>query len=118
MRAELSTDPRDMGKLLAQTVHGRRTSCALPSSKGTPCAYPPPSRRQGRRRAEKHGAAAAGSRRRGPEEEKRTLTARLETYRDLDRYVQHVSRFSLYTRTRMDYERSVMKLTPEQQRGA
>ena len=45
---------------------------------------------------------------------KRTLSAQLENYRDLDLYVDHVSRFSLYTRTRMDYERSVMKLTPEQ----
>jgi hypothetical protein len=46
--------------------------------------------------------------------ETRTVAARLESYRDLDLYVDRVSRFSLYTRTRMDYERSVMKLTPEQ----
>ena len=46
--------------------------------------------------------------------ERRTVAARLESYRDLDLYVDRVSRFSLYTRTRMDYERSVMKLTPEQ----
>ena len=48
------------------------------------------------------------------EREQRALTERLERYRDLDRYVEQVSRFSLYTRTRMDYERGVMKLTPEQ----
>ncbi len=42
------------------------------------------------------------------------LATRLSTYRDLDVYVQQVSRFSLYTRTRMDYERSVMRLTEEQ----
>ena len=46
--------------------------------------------------------------------EKRKLGEQLASYRDLDLYVDHVSRFSLYTRTRMDYERSVMKLTPEQ----
>ncbi|HUI70030.1 MAG TPA: UvrD-helicase domain-containing protein [Spirochaetia bacterium] len=46
--------------------------------------------------------------------EKQKLREQLSTYRDLDVYVELVSRFSLYTRTRMDYERSVMKLTPEQ----
>ncbi|MGA2763283.1 MAG: UvrD-helicase domain-containing protein [Spirochaetia bacterium] len=46
--------------------------------------------------------------------EKGRLVEQLAAYRDLDLYVDHVSRFSLYTRTRMDYERSVMKLTPEQ----
>jgi hypothetical protein len=49
---------------------------------------------------------------------KRALTEKLEAYRDLDAYVQHLSRFSQYTRTRMDYERSVMKLTPEQREAA
>ena len=43
------------------------------------------------------------------------VAAQLETYRDLDLYVNRISRFSLYTRTRMDYERSVMKLTAEQE---
>jgi hypothetical protein len=46
------------------------------------------------------------------------LSRRLLTYRDLDLYVQNVSRFSLYTRTRMDYERSVMRLTAEQDEAA
>ncbi len=46
--------------------------------------------------------------------EKRRLSEQLEAYRDFDLYVEHVTRFSLYTRTRMDYEASVMKLTPEQ----
>ncbi len=54
----------------------------------------------------------------GLEREQRTLTERLERYRDLDRYVEQVSRYSLYTRTRMDYERGVMRLTPEQQEAA
>lgn len=46
--------------------------------------------------------------------EKQRLTGQLESYTDLDRYVENVSRFSLYTQTRLDYERSVTKLTPEQ----
>ena len=49
--------------------------------------------------------------------QKRRLSEQLEAFRDLDLYVQHVRRFSLYTRTRMDYERSVMKLTPEQRQA-
>ena len=49
------------------------------------------------------------------ERQKDILAKRLETYRDLDLYVQTVSRFSLYTRTRMDYERSFMRLTAEQE---
>jgi hypothetical protein len=47
-------------------------------------------------------------------QEKRRLSEQLDGYKDLDRYVEHASRFSLYTRTRRDYERSVMKLTEEQ----
>jgi hypothetical protein len=43
------------------------------------------------------------------------LQARLGSYRDLDLYVQHVSRFSLYTRSRRDYERGLLELTPEQE---
>jgi len=50
--------------------------------------------------------------------QKAALEKRLETYRDLDLYVQNVSRFSLYTRTRLDYERSVMRLTAEQEEAA
>jgi hypothetical protein len=47
--------------------------------------------------------------------QKRALSEKLAAYRDLDLYVDQMGRFSLYTRTRMDYERSVMRLTPEQQ---
>ncbi len=50
--------------------------------------------------------------------QKQAVRQKLDGYHDLDLYVQHVSRFSLYTRTRMDYERSVMKLTPEQAEAA
>jgi hypothetical protein len=48
-------------------------------------------------------------------QQKRALSERLEGFKNLEAYVQHVNRFSLYTRTRRDYERSVMKLTGEQQ---
>jgi DNA helicase IV len=46
---------------------------------------------------------------------KAELVKQLEAYRDLDSYVRNVNRFSLYTRTRMDYERGVMRLTSEQE---
>jgi len=46
--------------------------------------------------------------------QKAEIEKKLAGYHDLDLYVRHVRRFSLYTRTRMDYERSVMELTPEQ----
>ena len=46
------------------------------------------------------------------------LEARLSSYRDLDHYVRQASRFSLYTRTRRDYERGLMQLTPEQREAA
>lgn len=46
--------------------------------------------------------------------ERERLLAELEGYRDLERYLEHLTRFTLYTRTRRDYERSLMRLTPEQ----
>ena len=46
--------------------------------------------------------------------ERARLLTELEGYRDLERYLEHLARFTLYTRTRRDYERSLMRLTPEQ----
>lgn len=46
--------------------------------------------------------------------ERERLLAELEGSRDLERYLEHLARFTLYTRTRRDYERSLMRLTPEQ----
>ncbi|MCX7030933.1 MAG: AAA family ATPase, partial [Spirochaetes bacterium] len=46
--------------------------------------------------------------------ERTRLAKELEGYRDLERYLEHLARFTLYTRTRRDYERSLMRLTPEQ----
>ena len=46
--------------------------------------------------------------------ERARLLTELEGHRDLERYLEHLARFTLYTRTRRDYERSLMRLTPEQ----
>jgi hypothetical protein len=46
--------------------------------------------------------------------EREKLLNELEGYRDLERYLAHLARFTLYTRTRRDYERGLMRLTPEQ----
>ncbi len=46
--------------------------------------------------------------------ERERLLAELEGSRDLERYLGHLARFTLYTRTRRDYERSLMRLSPEQ----
>jgi UvrD/REP helicase N-terminal domain len=43
------------------------------------------------------------------------LEKSLSQYSDLERYLSYLARFSLYTRTRMDYERMVSQLTPEQE---
>ena len=51
----------------------------------------------------------------GLEQQRKTLSADLERFRDLDLYVEHLNRFTVYTRTRRDYERSLMRLTAEQQ---
>ena len=49
------------------------------------------------------------------EMQKKALGAELERFRDLDLYVEHLNRFTVYTRTRRDYERGLMRLTAEQQ---
>ena len=48
------------------------------------------------------------------DQERNELRRRISDYRDLETYLQYVSRFSLYTRTRADYERSLSRMTPEQ----
>lgn len=48
-------------------------------------------------------------------QDKKTQAAELEKYRDLDLYIEHLNRFSAYTRTRRDHERGLMRLTSEQQ---
>jgi hypothetical protein len=47
--------------------------------------------------------------------QRKALDAELLKFRDLDLYVEHLNRFTIYTRTRRDYERSLMRLTSEQQ---
>ena len=48
-------------------------------------------------------------------QQRKTLADELAKFRDLDLYVEHLNRFTVYTRTRRDYERSLMRLTAEQQ---
>ena len=48
-------------------------------------------------------------------QQKKKLDEDAAKFRDLDLYVEHLNRFTVYTRTRRDYERSLMRLTAEQQ---
>ena len=48
-------------------------------------------------------------------EERKRLEDRFNDYNDLRKYLRYLSRFSLYTQTRLDYERHIGKLTPEQE---
>lgn len=47
-------------------------------------------------------------------EEKNRLTGEKEIYSDLEKYLEYLGRLTVYTRSRMDYERSVSELSPEQ----
>lgn len=49
-------------------------------------------------------------------ERERNMAARLEQTEDVREYVDYLARFTSYTRSRQDYERSVLKLSAEQQR--
>lgn len=53
--------------------------------------------------------------RRYARERQAELERSLEKFGDLEQYLRYLSRFSLYTRTRMDYEQLVSRLTPEQE---
>ena len=48
-------------------------------------------------------------------DERRKLQDEMNGYRDLETYISGLGRLSVYTRTRMDYERTLMRLTPEQE---
>jgi hypothetical protein len=113
-RAEHAAEPRDMTRLLAQTVTWAQDKQRLAELEGETMRIAASLLKEAGRPGGEPRRAELETDRTALEEGKRTLTARLEGYRDLDRYVHHVSRFSLYTRTRMDYERSVMQLTAEQ----
>jgi superfamily I DNA/RNA helicase len=43
------------------------------------------------------------------------ILGELEQYRDIEDYLEYLERFTVYTRTRLDYERSVMRLSAEQE---
>lgn len=47
--------------------------------------------------------------------QKTALFKELSRFQDLELYVEHLNRFTVYTRTRRDYEKSLMRLTAEQQ---
>jgi hypothetical protein len=118
VRYELFIAQRDNKKLLAQTEQWAKDKWRLAELDGETM------RLSAELEREKERADAKGGRldelRRELNDlslQKRKLSEQLEAFRDLDLYVEHVRRFSLYTRTRMDYERSVMKLTPEQQQA-
>ena len=48
-------------------------------------------------------------------QQKKAMAEELSKFKDLDLYVEHLSRFTAYTRTRRDFERGLMRLTAEQQ---
>lgn len=50
--------------------------------------------------------------------ERDTILAELEQSRDIGEYLQFLERFTQLTRTRLDYERSFMRLTNEQEEAA
>lgn len=50
-------------------------------------------------------------------EKERQMAAKLSETDDIRNYVEYISRFTSYTRSRQDYERSVLKLSAEQQRA-
>ena len=51
-------------------------------------------------------------------DERAALQSEMARYRDLERYIRSMGRLSVYTRSRLDYERSLMRLTPEQEEAA
>jgi len=53
--------------------------------------------------------------RRGLIEERNGLLERLEGFDKLETYLRYLGRLSIYTRTRMDYEHTISRLTPEQE---
>jgi len=116
IQGELREVQLDSAKLLAQTEAWTQDKLRLAELEGETLRI---SAEQSRERARPDSRADRMDQLRRDQEEvaaeKRKLGLKLADYRDLDRYVELVSRFSLYTRTRMDYERSVMKLTAEQE---
>lgn len=51
-------------------------------------------------------------------EERKRLLEQMRGFADLERYIRDLGRLSVYTRTRLDYERTLMRLTPEQEEAA
>lgn len=55
---------------------------------------------------------------RAAEEEKKELLDRAERLQQAELYMSYLERFTAYTRSRADYERSVLQLSPEQKKAA
>lgn len=55
---------------------------------------------------------------RAAEEEKKALLERAKTLQTAELYTSYLERFTAYTRSRADYERSVLQLSPEQKKAA
>ncbi|MFP4409732.1 MAG: UvrD-helicase domain-containing protein, partial [Spirochaetaceae bacterium] len=55
---------------------------------------------------------------RAAEEEKKELLERAERLQQAELYMSYLERFTAYTRSRADYERTVLQLSPEQKRAA
>lgn len=55
---------------------------------------------------------------RAAEEEKKELLERAERLQAAELYMSYLERFTAYTRTRSDYERTVLQLSPEQKKAA
>ncbi len=53
--------------------------------------------------------------RRQLQEERNSLMQKLSRYGELETYLRYLGRLSIYTRTRMDYEHTISRLTPEQE---
>jgi hypothetical protein len=67
----------------------------------------------------RHGRLDELRRERNALEQERTgLRARMVEYEQLERYLRYLGRLSVYTQTRLDYERSLAQLTPEQDEAA
>ncbi|HUX20399.1 MAG TPA: UvrD-helicase domain-containing protein, partial [Spirochaetia bacterium] len=49
--------------------------------------------------------------------ELKRLSERLTKFGDLERYLHYLGRFTIYTRTRMEFEQSISELTPEQEQA-
>ncbi|MEE8441260.1 MAG: 3'-5' exonuclease [Spirochaetia bacterium] len=70
---------------------------------------------RGRARVKDQRVDELRAERAGLREDRKRLLKQMQGYDELERYIGNLGRFSIYTKTRMDYERTLMRLTPEQE---